>query len=297
MRTVRKAEDFWGRWKSKRSGAKRSDNKLERDTKALHNDEEEVDHVDVASVQRFLEAKIQRSEENPSAKLVTVPPNHGSHDSEPRRTQSMKQSRARQRTTVVASTEHLSESHSIKSDFGGGGRQAENAAPDRQKIARPHSVYDLEHDTLKQSPAKSQSLPFREVKALLESEKATWYLPNASRDETDRKLSESLSGTFFVRKSVSKQGCWAFSMKRDDSGVWNGLIREVDQGFMVKGVDILYTSLTVLIARIITEPKLRSMLGIPRSPRVPMKKSKSDWSSMETAIMMLDDGEYDDALA
>lgn len=87
--------------------------------------------------------------------------------------------------------------------------------------------------------------------------------------------------------------CWALAVKTKAGGVANLLIREHDNplhqsGYMIKGASVLYTSLAILMARLITDADLRSKVKLAETPVVP-ESADYPQGSTGTATSPLDD--------
>lgn len=137
------------------------------------------------------------------------------------------------------------------------------------------------------------------VVQVLKQTEAVWLRPQASRGECDRYLQALPTGAFVVRKSSSQAGCWVLSLKADHSDIWNGLVRENSRGFMIKGMEVLYVSLVVLLARLMTEEDMRRAIGVPLAPVAPAAVEAStsggragdEFKGLRGALSVLDDSD------
>lgn len=82
-------------------------------------------------------------------------------------------------------------------------------------------------------------------------EDENWYMPGIPREFVVEMLQNSEEGSFFVRDSQSRPGCFALTMRvpkeANPSGFGNFLIVKVKDGVMIQGFDKVLPDLTALV--------------------------------------------------
>ncbi|RMX35942.1 hypothetical protein pdam_00005221 [Pocillopora damicornis] len=82
-------------------------------------------------------------------------------------------------------------------------------------------------------------------------EDENWYMPGIPREFVIEMLQNSEEGSFFVRDSQSRPGCFALTMRvpkeANPSGFGNFLIVKVKDGVMIQGFDKVLPDLTALV--------------------------------------------------
>eukprot|EP00040_Diaphanoeca_grandis_P012934 m.65411 g.65411 ORF g.65411 m.65411 type:complete len:883 (-) comp23555_c1_seq1:32-2680(-) len=130
---------------------------------------------------------------------------------------------------------------------------------------------------------------FKTVLTKIEASETRWLNPQASKNELESELACRVDGSFMARKSMSQQNCWVVSVKKMNGGVWNGLVKETRQGFVIHGVDTMYASLAVLLARCATDQTLCDKIGLPGQLKIPLINEPDDgFDGLRKLVQLLD---------
>jgi len=153
--------------------------------------------------------------------------------------------------------------------------------PSKLPVAAPARSVSAGAMILSAKESAKRTAGFQDVRRKVESCRHLWYLPDIGKQESEEFLQHAGAGAFLCRNSSRFKTCYALSVKLHGGMIWNVLIREhttagrAQSGFMISGARVLYTSLDILLARLIMDEDLRNDIKLPIQPLLPQQVSKA----------------------
>ncbi|XP_029727067.1 EGFR adapter protein [Aedes albopictus] len=115
---------------------------------------------------------------------------------------------------------------------------------------------------------------------------ASWFQAGLPREISLEVLTQQAPGAFLVRRSSTKQGCFALSLRVPSPGpkVVHYLILKTERGYKIKGFTKEFSSLRALITHHSVMPEMLPVpLSLPRPQNIPIKcKRVDDYDSYST---------------
>ncbi|EDS28361.1 conserved hypothetical protein [Culex quinquefasciatus] len=115
---------------------------------------------------------------------------------------------------------------------------------------------------------------------------ASWFQAGLPREVSLEVLTQQQPGAFLVRRSTTKQGCFALSLRVPPPGpkVVHYLILKTERGYKIKGFTKEFSSLRALITHHSVMPEMLPVpLSLPRPQNIPLKcKRVDDYDSYST---------------
>ncbi|XP_055595361.1 EGFR adapter protein-like [Uranotaenia lowii] len=115
---------------------------------------------------------------------------------------------------------------------------------------------------------------------------ASWFQAGLPREISLEVLTEQAPGAFLVRRSTTKHGCFALSLRVPPPGpkVVHYLILRTERGYKIKGFTKEFSSLRALITHHSVMPEMLPVpLSLPRPQNIPIKcKRVDDYDSFST---------------
>ncbi|XP_055638708.1 EGFR adapter protein-like [Toxorhynchites rutilus septentrionalis] len=115
---------------------------------------------------------------------------------------------------------------------------------------------------------------------------ASWFQAGLPREVSLEVLTQQAPGAFLVRRSTTKQGCFALSLRVPQPGpkVVHYLILKTERGYKIKGFTKEFSSLRALITHHSVMPEMLPVpLSLPRPQNIPIKcKRVDDYDSFST---------------
>ncbi|XP_055542163.1 EGFR adapter protein-like [Wyeomyia smithii] len=112
---------------------------------------------------------------------------------------------------------------------------------------------------------------------------ASWFQAGLPREISLEVLTQRAPGAFLVRRSTTKQGCFALSLRVPPPGpkVVHYLILKTERGYKIKGFTKEFSSLRALITHHSVMPEMLPVpLSLPRPQNIPIKcKHVDDYDS------------------
>jgi hypothetical protein len=97
----------------------------------------------------------------------------------------------------------------------------------------------------------------------VEGSKTMWMRPELGRAEATAYLSKKPAGTFVIRNST-QAGCYAITCVAIKEGkVWNGLIEQTPEGFILNKAPVKFASLSALVLENLKEEVAVKQCGLP----------------------------------
>ncbi|KFB40457.1 AGAP008273-PA-like protein [Anopheles sinensis] len=113
-----------------------------------------------------------------------------------------------------------------------------------------------------------------------ELDRASWFQAGLPRELSLEVLTQQSPGAFLVRRSATKHGCFALSLRVPaGSGpkVVHYLIMKTERGYKIKGFTKEFSSLRALITHHSVMPEMLPVpLSLPRPQNIPMKCKRTD---------------------
>ncbi|XP_037944355.1 uncharacterized protein LOC119677157 [Teleopsis dalmanni] len=121
---------------------------------------------------------------------------------------------------------------------------------------------------------------------------ASWFQAGISRDIAEEVLSSKSPGAFLVRKSTSKPGCYALTLRVPSPPgpkVANYIILRTTRGYKIKGFRKEFTSLKTLITHHSVMPELLPVpLAMPRPTNMTSsRRNLDDFDTYDSLQMLL----------
>ncbi|XP_053696454.1 EGFR adapter protein-like [Sabethes cyaneus] len=108
---------------------------------------------------------------------------------------------------------------------------------------------------------------------------ASWFQAGLPREISLEVLTQRAPGAFLVRRSTTKQGCFALSLRVPPPGpkVVHYLILKTERGYKIKGFTKEFSSLRALITHHSVMPEMLPVpLSLPRPQNIPIKCKRVD---------------------
>ncbi|XP_058822144.1 EGFR adapter protein-like [Topomyia yanbarensis] len=112
-----------------------------------------------------------------------------------------------------------------------------------------------------------------------ELDSASWFQAGLPREISFEVLTQRAPGAFLVRRSTTKQGCFALSLRVPPPGpkVVHYLILKTERGYKIKGFTKEFSSLRALITHHSVMPEMLPVpLSLPRPQNIPIKCKRVD---------------------
>ncbi|XP_062552453.1 EGFR adapter protein-like [Armigeres subalbatus] len=162
---------------------------------------------------------------------------------------------------------------------------------------RPDVEYEFRRNILLRQTNSANSSPKRFIPNIKRTDSlnsiedndldsASWFQAGLPREISLEVLTQQAPGAFLVRRSTTKQGCFALSLRVPSPGpkVVHYLILKTERGYKIKGFTKEFSSLRALITHHSVMPEMLPVpLSLPRPQNIPIKcKRVDDYDSYST---------------
>ncbi|XP_065078421.1 EGFR adapter protein-like [Ochlerotatus camptorhynchus] len=185
----------------------------------------------------------------------------------------------------------------VSSKFGDSCKQSFTSSHHPAPPLHPNVEYEFRRNLLIRKTNSANSSPKRFVPNIKRTDSlnsiedndldsASWFQAGLPREISLEVLTQRAPGAFLVRRSTTKQGCFALSLRVPPPGpkVVHYLILKTERGYKIKGFTKEFSSLRALITHHSVMPEMLPVpLSLPRPQNIPIKcKRVDDYDSYST---------------